>query len=102
MITVIVKRVNSCIVSIDIQGHALFAPKGKDLVCAGVSSIAVGGMNALEELAHGVCRLQMEEGKIMIQVQDSQSEKAQFILETILIQLLTMEESYGNYIQIKQ
>ena len=102
MITVIVKRVNSCIESIDIQGHALFAPKGKDLVCAGVSSIAVGGMNALEELAHGVCRLQMEEGKIMIQVQDSQSEKAQFILETILIQLLTMEESYGNYIQIKQ
>ncbi len=102
MITVIVKRVNSCIASIDIQGHALFAPKGKDLVCAGVSSIAVGGMNALEELAHGVCRLQMEEGKIMIQVQDFQSEKAQFILETILIQLLTMEESYGNYIQIKQ
>ena len=102
MITVIVKRVDSCISSIDIQGHALFAPKGKDLVCAGVSSIAVGGMNALEELAHGVCQLQMEEGKIMIQVQDFQSEKAQFILKTILIQLLTMEESYGNYIQIKQ
>lgn len=44
-------------------GHALFAPKGKDIVCAGISAIIIGGLNAFNdndikvELQSGLCDL---------------------------------------------
>ena len=44
------------------------AGKGQDLVCAGVSSIAVGMMNALDRIKPSACDMQMEEAHINIQV----------------------------------
>lgn len=40
-----IKREN--IKSICIEGHARSAPKGEDLVCAGLSAISIGFVNAL-------------------------------------------------------
>ena len=36
--------------SILIKGHANCGDYGKDLVCAGVSAVSVGALNALEEV----------------------------------------------------
>ncbi|WP_033159753.1 ribosomal-processing cysteine protease Prp [Mycoplasmoides alvi] len=34
---------------IKIEGHALFSPKGEDIVCAAISGIVFGGINWFEQ-----------------------------------------------------
>ena len=54
MITVTIVRQSADdkrIVSFAIEGHAKFANPGKDIICAGVSAVSVGTVNAIEELA---------------------------------------------------
>ena len=102
MIKVLVYKMHKETKRIVIKGHADSAPKGQDLVCAGVSSIAIGIMNALDELVKDECIFQIEEGFIQIEVKNNHCEKTQLILEILLIQLQTMSQSYKNYIQIQQ
>ena len=47
MITVKIKKKNNEIKQILFMGHALFADYGKDIVCAGASSILITTVNAI-------------------------------------------------------
>ena len=49
MIKITASRNNGRITNLTVKGHANSAPHGEDLVCAAVSSILVGGCNALKE-----------------------------------------------------
>ena len=56
MIKIKINKQNKQIVEVKVTGHANSAEYGKDLVCAGVSSICVGIANALvskDFLNHG-------------------------------------------------
>lgn len=85
--------------SICVCGHADSAKSGQDLVCAGVSSICVGILNAIDQMCEDTCHVSMEHGDIKINVVKD-CEKTQLLLQTLLIQLLTMEESYKQFIKI--
>ena len=50
MIHVSVGMWDEHIISIQCKGHAGYAESGKDLVCAGVSSILFVALNALDEM----------------------------------------------------
>lgn len=89
------------ITDVEITGHADSGPHGQDLVCAGVSSIGVGALNALDELVPGSCLLEMDAGYIHIQVNDS-TPQVQLLLKNLLIQYRTMETSYSKFIKIQQ
>ncbi|MDP2812836.1 MAG: ribosomal-processing cysteine protease Prp [Erysipelotrichaceae bacterium] len=82
-----------------ISGHAKYDVKGKDLVCAAVSAISVGGLNSLVRMAKDTVHDQLSENKIEIQV-IKLHETQQNILKTMLYQLETVEYSYSKYIQI--
>ena len=47
MINVKVNYLNDQIDELIVKGHSNFAPKGSDIVCAGVSAIVIGGLNAI-------------------------------------------------------
>ena len=47
MIKVIIEKNDSIISVLEVSGHSNYDEKGKDIVCAGVSAIIVGGLNAL-------------------------------------------------------
>lgn len=102
MVTVTVKSMQNQVQAVEISGHADYAEHGQDLICAGVSSIGIGTLNALEELAEGECSLQMDSGFISIHVLNRHNETVQLILKVMLIQLQTMAETYKKYIQIQQ
>ncbi len=101
MIQIFIQTNNNCIVSLDIKGHAKFDEYGKDLVCAGVSSIAIGLLNALEEFKTG-CDCQMLDNEIKVVANNLNNKEAQIILKTGIIQLQTIQESYKAYIQISK
>lgn len=110
MIVIKVDRdTNGNIESFSMNGHAESGPYGYDLVCAGVSSIAFGSINALEALCHlnaeAITELDTKSGGFLRCVlprveSKSTHEKIQLLLEGMLVSFHTMEANYGEHIQI--
>ena len=100
MIKIVIKRdVNSQkIISIEVKGHANSAEYGKDLVCAAVSTVMTGGMNALKDKEYD---FKLEEGHIYVKALDIPSDYDSVVLKTMEVQLMTIEESNHKYVQIE-
>ena len=92
MIKVTVKKKDNYIVDLKISGHANSDEYGKDLVCAGVSTASIGTLNMLVKKDF----LNRNLGTIVNQVDDI----CQVVLETLVVILETMVESYSQYIKI--
>lgn len=99
MVQVLIKFHELEIIEIEVKGHANSAPKGQDLICASVSSICVGILNALDEMSNGSCDLSMDEAHVSIK-RIKPCDNAQIILRTMYIELLSLEESYKKFIKI--
>ena len=99
MIKVLIKREENKIISIEVKGHAKSAEQGKDLVCAGVTSILAGGFNSLENPKS--FELKLEEGYALAKAIKEVSSHDEIVLETIITSLRTMEESWPQFINIK-
>ena len=98
MISVNVTFIGKDVKSLTVSGHANYDRYGKDIVCAGVSAVVTGGINALESEIEGI-KIINEDNKLGVEVINN-NEKIQIILNTILIQLQTIENSYKKYIKI--
>ena len=81
------------------QRSCSYADAGQDLVCAGVSSIAVGMMNALDEMVPEACDFVLKEAYIKIETILPDA-TAGILLQGMYYQLSTMQESYADYITI--
>lgn len=88
-----------------ISGHANFANKGEDIVCAGVSAVSFGAINSLIALT-GV-NPKIEQGEngflrcvIPENLQKETQEKVQLLLEGMVVSLQTIERDYGEYVKI--
>ena len=101
MVKVNVCRTNKRMHSITVQGHAGYAEAGQDLVCAGVSSISIGMMNALNMIVQDTCDLEVKDSYTSIKV-IRDCDEVQLLLTAMLIQLATMEETYPTYIKINE
>ena len=99
MIKVVIEKNNSKIVSLEVSGHSNYDEKGRDIVCAGVSAIVVGGINALINENKKAIEYECKEGyaKVLVKNIDSNIE---MILDVISTQLYTVEESYPKFIKI--
>ncbi|CAH2716250.1 hypothetical protein BACCIP111895_03434 [Neobacillus rhizosphaerae] len=106
MIEITINRTESGIIqSFEMSGHALFADRGKDIICAGVSAVSVGAINAVHELTgvtpdiehrvDGFLRCVVPE-----ELPDDVHEKVQLILEAMAVSLRSIEEEYGKHIKI--
>lgn len=108
MIQVTVYRLKNQINAFELSGHAGSGPYGFDLVCAGVSAVSFGAVNAVMEL----CELELgieqgsEGGYLYVTIPDelgsSIMNKVQLLFEGMLISLKTIEQDYGDFIQIKE
>ena len=54
MISVNVTFMGSDVKSLTVSGHANYDKYGKDIVCAGVSAVVTGGINALENQVENI------------------------------------------------
>ena len=86
--------------SIYVSGHAQFEDKGKDLICAAVSSIMFGFMNALDELNEDV-DIKQKTNEICI-INNSSLDVVENYFELVMMQLKTIEKSYDEFIRIER
>lgn len=80
------------------EGHANFDKKGKDIVCSAVSSVLVGGINSLQNIDS--YDIKINEGYIKLDTKNINSEYDAIVLETIYVQLKTIEKSYSQYVKV--
>lgn len=99
MIQVNVLTHNDLIKKIEVSGHAYSGEPGFDLVCAGVSSIAVGALNAFDELSQGCDLVLKETPYIKIECKDANQEN-QLLMNFLLIQFKTIEHVHSEHINI--
>lgn len=94
--------------TIQVSGHALFAPKGEDIVCAAVSAVVIGTINAIDQLLRVEPNVIMDEqtGTINCDVTHLRSHKqyehVQLLLAGMLVSLQAIEMEYGDYLTIKE
>ena len=102
MIKITIKKEIEKIDSIIVCGHANYNESGKDIVCAGVSAIIIGGLNALtSKFDKSNFKIETKEGFTSLEILESNDE-IQLILQTIIIQLKSIEESYSKFVKIRE
>ena len=98
MIKIEATRKDGKIINLTVKGHANSAPHGEDLVCAAVSSVLVGGCNALKE--PNCFAIKLNEGDASITEKSNANEHDYEVLETMMIQFKTIEESSKKFLKV--
>lgn len=94
--------------SFELSGHAESGPYGYDLVCAGVSAVSIGTVNAIYKLCNVEPQVeQKEQGGFLRcvipkELQADTQEKVQLLLEGMIVSLQTIEDEYGSHITINE
>ncbi|WP_425381578.1 ribosomal-processing cysteine protease Prp [Spiroplasma endosymbiont of Polydrusus pterygomalis] len=102
MVKVTYNYQNTAIKEVTIIGHANFSEIGNDIVCAGISAIVIGALNALHELeTNQIQVINSTTGLVKLKVINI-TNNSQIILKTMLWQLKTIKKQYPKYINIKE
>ncbi len=92
-------------VQIKIEGHSFLADYGNDIVCAGVSALALTAIKAISLVAKLNQKVHQESGKLISEISlgncdDLSKTKFITILETLLIGLNEIKLKYPDRIEI--
>jgi hypothetical protein len=85
---------------VKVKGHSLSAALGADLICAGVSSVTTGALNALANPTS--FQIISSEGLLEIMTMTTVSAHDQVVLHTMLRQLETIAEAHPQYLKINK
>ncbi len=84
------------------SGHAKFAEEGKDIVCAAVSAILQGGVQALKDNENSYS-LTMKKGYLELKrIASNMSEHDEIVIETILTQLESIAQVSNGTVQLER
>jgi hypothetical protein len=106
MIKVTVVRAGKEIRAFEMTGHAGSGPYGFDLVCAAVSAVSIGTINAAAVLAEADLDIKQGDkgGYLYVNIPESlptkNMEKLQLLFEGMMISLKSIEAEYGEFIQV--
>lgn len=105
MIKITINKKDSNIVSFSVKGHAEFAEHGKDIVCAGVSTVVIGTVNAIERIC-GVRadhHTTMNDGFLQYYLPSLSGDayrNAQVLLLGMVVSLETVQSEYSKFVKI--
>ena len=89
--------------SFEMKGHADFAEKGKDLVCAGASAVSFGAVNAIIALTGITPDIEQgsEGGYLKVTFPETEKDdEIQLIVKAMIVSLQTIERDYGQHIKL--
>jgi uncharacterized protein YsxB (DUF464 family) len=99
MVKVTINKNEDIIEEITIAGHAGYAAKGEDIVCAAVSSIAITSVNDINALDDSVNYVE-NDGYLKITVKKD-TEINQKILNNMVVTLQELESQYPKNILVR-
>lgn len=100
MILIKVEKEEEKIKQIILSGHAEYDKYGKDIVCAGVSSILTTTVNAI--LSFDETSIMIDEGKSFVLTVLKWDEITIKLLQNMLSLFLELQESYPKNIRVRE
>ncbi len=100
MIKITLTKENNELKQIRFQGHAMYDDFGKDIVCAGVSSILTTTVNAILKFSED--SIWVDQKKDVVLTIKKSDEITLKLLENMLELLKELEESYPESITIRE
>ena len=85
---------------ISIRGHAGYAEKGKDIVCAGVTALTQTLIKSIEDLTIDRPEYEIAPGMFCMQLKNL-SEKSKIPVDSFFIGLCSIAEEFPEYIRIE-
>lgn len=101
MVLATINLYNNEVQLFEISGHASSNSKGNDLVCAGITAIVSGALNALTQLFANATEIKVFQNQIIIKVIKN-TKNLQMVLNFMIIQLKTISIQYPNNFKIKE
>lgn len=95
---IVVKHQNN---TISITGHANFAPIGKDIVCASISTLIQVFVASVEELTTDKLETEITGGNAVIRYR-TLTEKTKILLESFLLGVEMIASEYPNNVRIER
>ncbi len=96
------------VVSFELKGHAEAGPYGSDIVCAGVSALAINAINSIDSLAGFEPIVDSKEDaggylyvEILQDITQEQMNIAQILLESLLLGLKSIEIENSEFIHME-
>ena len=97
------------IVGFECKDHSGYAESGKDIVCAGVSSITQTAILGLQNIAKVKCNVKIDQksGYLMLKIDNydinsTNFQSAQVILQTMLCGLEDLQKQYPKNIKLEE
>ena len=100
MITIKVIKENNKFKKISILGHAMYADRGKDIVCSSVSSIVITTVNGILTLNKGSLSYLVGKKGMNIDIKN-EDETTQLLISNMVNLLKELEKQYPNYVEVK-
>ena len=87
--------------SITMDGHANYAPRGQDIVCAGVSTLVQNLIQSFEDLCADEISYHLKPGWVEIKHGDL-SAKGQVLVDSFFIGCYMIAERYPDHVKVKK
>jgi uncharacterized protein YsxB (DUF464 family) len=87
--------------SITINGHANYAERGKDIVCAGVSTLVQTLIQSVEELTTDKIQYDMKPGEVHIKFW-CLSDPSRALVDAFFIGVKLIAENYPNNVKLSK
>jgi uncharacterized protein YsxB (DUF464 family) len=100
MITVNVEKENKKYKKISILGHAMYADRGKDIVCSSVSSIVITTVNGILTINQGSLSYMVGKKGMKIDIK-SEDETTQLLIHNMVNLLKDLEKQYPENVEVK-
>ena len=84
---------------IQISGHANYAEAGKDIVCAGATTLVQTLIRSIEDLTEDKIEYDISPGRVDIKYRNL-SEKAKTLVDSFFIGICMIADEFPDYIQI--
>ena len=98
MITVTVFNKKNEIVGVQLEGHAEYGRRGRDIVCSAVSILYINLVNSLESFTNDEKELNGSK-KINFQIvilKNMPSKEAELLFQSFMLGITTIEQEYGK------
>ncbi len=109
MITIEILYKKVRISQVTVKGHANYAEYGKDIVCAAVSAVTIGTVNAIEQLLNVSLLVEKNEkhgGLLAWQVPEVTDEriadKMELLLNAFVLTIKSIRDEYKEHLQVRE
>ena len=100
MITITVQKENHKYQKISILGHAMYADRGKDIVCSAVSSIVITTVNGILLLNKGSLSYMVGKKGMNIELKGN-DDTTQLLIHNMVNLLKDLEKQYPENVEVK-